>query len=270
MQTLLSVLSLSEWQYIMKWFNLSAMPPGGHKKHCYIQCWYQSIVFNNEFKHQSLCPHHHAPSLTILASVRPFPWVMSSLFSPGCGAYADNHVGGVSPTGHGEAIMKVTLSRLILFHMEQGTPILTRVHTELHCIHPPTSPRALRCSVVSLHSPRPPPTSDSHVARPRLVGLLRHGVHHACGTETKLGMDPGHGLFPGVRGRGATQVVWESQAPAVFYLKGSWTETFFFCSYRSVKHLIRTSSLNPLNSFFSSSEWCNESWKLSGLGLPLP
>ncbi|KAJ8250325.1 hypothetical protein COCON_G00222470 [Conger conger] len=38
----------------------------------------------------------------------------------GCGGYADNRVGAVSPTGHGEAIMKVTLSRLILFHMEQG------------------------------------------------------------------------------------------------------------------------------------------------------
>uniref|UniRef100_UPI003AACDF86 isoaspartyl peptidase/L-asparaginase-like n=1 Tax=Centroberyx gerrardi TaxID=166262 RepID=UPI003AACDF86 len=38
----------------------------------------------------------------------------------GCGAYADNTVGAVSSTGHGEAIMKVTLSRLILFHMEQG------------------------------------------------------------------------------------------------------------------------------------------------------
>ncbi|XP_056616019.1 isoaspartyl peptidase/L-asparaginase isoform X2 [Triplophysa dalaica] len=38
----------------------------------------------------------------------------------GCGGYADNLIGAVSPTGHGEAIMKVTLSRLILFHMEQG------------------------------------------------------------------------------------------------------------------------------------------------------
>ncbi|KAL4625046.1 isoaspartyl peptidase/L-asparaginase-like [Arapaima gigas] len=38
----------------------------------------------------------------------------------GCGAYADNKVGAVSPTGHGEAIMKITLSRLILFYMEQG------------------------------------------------------------------------------------------------------------------------------------------------------
>lgn len=38
----------------------------------------------------------------------------------GCGGYADNKVGAVSTTGHGEAIMKVTLARLILFHMEQG------------------------------------------------------------------------------------------------------------------------------------------------------
>ncbi|KAJ8248073.1 hypothetical protein GJAV_G00237960 [Gymnothorax javanicus] len=38
----------------------------------------------------------------------------------GCGGYADNRVGAVSPTGQGEAIMKVTLSRLILFYMEQG------------------------------------------------------------------------------------------------------------------------------------------------------
>ncbi|XP_072534213.1 isoaspartyl peptidase/L-asparaginase [Salminus brasiliensis] len=38
----------------------------------------------------------------------------------GCGGYADNQSGAVSPTGHGEAIMKVTLSRLVLFHMEQG------------------------------------------------------------------------------------------------------------------------------------------------------
>lgn len=39
---------------------------------------------------------------------------------PGCGGYADNRVGAVSTTGYGEAIMKVTLARLILFHMEQG------------------------------------------------------------------------------------------------------------------------------------------------------
>lgn len=38
----------------------------------------------------------------------------------GSGGYADNNIGAVSTTGHGEAIMKVTLARLILFHMEQG------------------------------------------------------------------------------------------------------------------------------------------------------
>ncbi|KAM4591316.1 isoaspartyl peptidase/L-asparaginase isoform 1-T2 [Odontesthes bonariensis] len=38
----------------------------------------------------------------------------------GSGGYADNLTGAVSTTGHGETIMKVTLARLILFHMEQG------------------------------------------------------------------------------------------------------------------------------------------------------
>ncbi|KAM4772534.1 isoaspartyl peptidase/L-asparaginase-like [Rhinophrynus dorsalis] len=38
----------------------------------------------------------------------------------GCGGYADNRVGAVSTTGHGESIMKVTLARLALFYMEQG------------------------------------------------------------------------------------------------------------------------------------------------------
>ncbi|XP_008428565.2 isoaspartyl peptidase/L-asparaginase isoform X1 [Poecilia reticulata] len=38
----------------------------------------------------------------------------------GSGGYADNMSGAVSTTGHGEAIMKVTLARHILFHMEQG------------------------------------------------------------------------------------------------------------------------------------------------------
>ncbi|XP_060897010.1 isoaspartyl peptidase/L-asparaginase-like [Labrus mixtus] len=38
----------------------------------------------------------------------------------GCGGYADNNSGAVSTTGHGEAIMKVVLARLILFYMEQG------------------------------------------------------------------------------------------------------------------------------------------------------
>lgn len=41
----------------------------------------------------------------------------------GCGGYADNTVGAVSTTGHGEAIMKVVLARLILFYMEQGLPV---------------------------------------------------------------------------------------------------------------------------------------------------
>ncbi|XP_074847165.1 isoaspartyl peptidase/L-asparaginase [Carettochelys insculpta] len=38
----------------------------------------------------------------------------------GCGGYADNQVGAVSTTGHGESIMKVVLARLLLYHMEQG------------------------------------------------------------------------------------------------------------------------------------------------------
>ncbi|KAK7148654.1 hypothetical protein R3I93_012864 [Phoxinus phoxinus] len=38
----------------------------------------------------------------------------------GSGGYADNRSGAVSCTGHGESILKVTLARLILFHMEQG------------------------------------------------------------------------------------------------------------------------------------------------------
>ncbi|XP_026212348.1 isoaspartyl peptidase/L-asparaginase [Anabas testudineus] len=41
----------------------------------------------------------------------------------GSGSYADNNIGAVSTTGHGEAIMKVTLARLILFHMEQGQSV---------------------------------------------------------------------------------------------------------------------------------------------------
>ncbi|KAL6101736.1 uncharacterized protein ACO6RY_16914 [Pungitius sinensis] len=38
----------------------------------------------------------------------------------GSGGYADNLTGAVSCTGHGESILKVTLARLILFHIEQG------------------------------------------------------------------------------------------------------------------------------------------------------
>lgn len=37
------------------------------------------------------------------------------------GGYADNDIGAVSTTGHGESILKVNLARLTLFHVEQGT-----------------------------------------------------------------------------------------------------------------------------------------------------
>ncbi|XP_004713668.1 isoaspartyl peptidase/L-asparaginase [Echinops telfairi] len=38
----------------------------------------------------------------------------------GSGGYADNNIGAVSTTGHGESILKVNLARLTLFHLEQG------------------------------------------------------------------------------------------------------------------------------------------------------
>ena len=38
----------------------------------------------------------------------------------GSGGYADNKVGGVSTTGHGESIMKVTLAKLVLTYMNTG------------------------------------------------------------------------------------------------------------------------------------------------------
>ncbi|XP_015229976.1 PREDICTED: isoaspartyl peptidase/L-asparaginase-like [Cyprinodon variegatus] len=41
----------------------------------------------------------------------------------GCGGYADNISGAVSCTGHGESILKVTLARLILSHVEQGKSV---------------------------------------------------------------------------------------------------------------------------------------------------
>ncbi|XP_077469305.1 isoaspartyl peptidase/L-asparaginase [Stigmatopora argus] len=41
----------------------------------------------------------------------------------GCGGYADNFSGAVSCTGHGESILKVTLARLILSHVEQGKSV---------------------------------------------------------------------------------------------------------------------------------------------------
>ncbi|XP_036978524.1 isoaspartyl peptidase/L-asparaginase isoform X1 [Acanthopagrus latus] len=41
----------------------------------------------------------------------------------GAGGYADNLSGAVSCTGHGESILKVTLARLILSHVEQGKSV---------------------------------------------------------------------------------------------------------------------------------------------------
>ncbi|XP_051234540.1 isoaspartyl peptidase/L-asparaginase [Dicentrarchus labrax] len=41
----------------------------------------------------------------------------------GSGGYADNLSGAVSCTGHGESILKVTLARLILSHVEQGRSV---------------------------------------------------------------------------------------------------------------------------------------------------
>ncbi|XP_069326215.1 isoaspartyl peptidase/L-asparaginase [Eulemur rufifrons] len=38
----------------------------------------------------------------------------------GSGGYADNDIGAISTTGHGESILKVNLARLTLFHLEQG------------------------------------------------------------------------------------------------------------------------------------------------------
>ncbi|KAM5185316.1 isoaspartyl peptidase/L-asparaginase [Callospermophilus lateralis] len=41
----------------------------------------------------------------------------------GSGGYADNNIGAISTTGHGESILKVNLARLTLFHMEQGKTV---------------------------------------------------------------------------------------------------------------------------------------------------
>ncbi|KAM6159666.1 isoaspartyl peptidase/L-asparaginase [Erethizon dorsatum] len=41
----------------------------------------------------------------------------------GSGGYADNSIGAVSTTGHGESILKVNLARLALFHLEQGKTV---------------------------------------------------------------------------------------------------------------------------------------------------
>ena len=41
----------------------------------------------------------------------------------GSGGYADNRIGGVSSTGHGESIMKVNLARIVLTYLEAGNHI---------------------------------------------------------------------------------------------------------------------------------------------------
>lgn len=41
----------------------------------------------------------------------------------GSGGYADNLIGAISTTGHGESILKVNLARLTLFHIEQGKTV---------------------------------------------------------------------------------------------------------------------------------------------------
>ncbi|XP_063348046.1 isoaspartyl peptidase/L-asparaginase [Pelmatolapia mariae] len=52
----------------------------------------------------------------------------------GSGGYADNQSGAVSTTGHGETIMKITLARLILFHMEQGRSVEDASDLGLACM----------------------------------------------------------------------------------------------------------------------------------------
>lgn len=57
----------------------------------------------------------------LLLELFPFP---SFFFIEGSGGYADNLSGAVSCTGHGESILKVTLARLILSHIEQGNTVM--------------------------------------------------------------------------------------------------------------------------------------------------
>ncbi|KAH0508197.1 Isoaspartyl peptidase/L-asparaginase [Microtus ochrogaster] len=57
-----------------------------------------------------------------------FPWItfqghVGKESGAGAGGYADNNVGAVSTTGHGESILKVNLARLALFHVEQGKTV---------------------------------------------------------------------------------------------------------------------------------------------------
>ncbi|KAK1791866.1 hypothetical protein P4O66_013842, partial [Electrophorus voltai] len=49
----------------------------------------------------------------------------------GSGGYADNRSGAVSCTGHGESILKVTLARLILSHMDRGKAACEAVERSL-------------------------------------------------------------------------------------------------------------------------------------------
>jgi beta-aspartyl-peptidase (threonine type) len=49
----------------------------------------------------------------------------------GSGGYADNMIGGASSTGHGEAILKVNLARLVLGYVEAGTPVQEATDTGL-------------------------------------------------------------------------------------------------------------------------------------------
>jgi isoaspartyl peptidase/L-asparaginase-like protein (Ntn-hydrolase superfamily) len=46
--------------------------------------------------------------------------VIFSLTMTGCGGFADDNIGAVSTTGHGESIMRFCLARTILTLMEQG------------------------------------------------------------------------------------------------------------------------------------------------------
>ncbi|KAM8928439.1 isoaspartyl peptidase/L-asparaginase isoform 2-T3 [Lycaon pictus] len=49
----------------------------------------------------------------------------------GSGGYADNDIGAISTTGHGESILKVNLARLTLFQVEQGKTLEEAADTSL-------------------------------------------------------------------------------------------------------------------------------------------
>jgi beta-aspartyl-peptidase (threonine type) len=48
------------------------------------------------------------------------PGIIFTLVMAGCGGYADDNIGAVSTTGHGESIMRFCLAHAILTLMEQG------------------------------------------------------------------------------------------------------------------------------------------------------